>query len=168
MYGEGHIYNNFFNSPGNGYCIGFGSYSSILVQNNYFKDVKSPHEFMYDVYAYAAAEGNVYDKTSGNRHTGKLGSRHVTGQEWATANPVSPPYKFTLDSVQGVPDLVKRCAGPRESPDSNPPTSTTTSNPPAATCAAIWGQCGGNGWTGPKCCSQGSCKAQNEWYSQCL
>lgn len=35
-------------------------------------------------------------------------------------------------------------------------------------CAALWGQCGGQGWTGPTCCSQGTCKASNQWYSQCL
>ncbi|KAK7996148.1 hypothetical protein PG991_015615 [Apiospora marii] len=34
-------------------------------------------------------------------------------------------------------------------------------------CAAMYGQCGGNGWSGPTCCSTGTCKASNEWYSQC-
>ncbi|KAF4581471.1 hypothetical protein EYR40_009757 [Pleurotus pulmonarius] len=33
----------------------------------------------------------------------------------------------------------------------------------------IWGQCGGNGWTGATTCVAGStCTIQNEWYSQCL
>ncbi|KAI0439910.1 1, 4-beta cellobiohydrolase [Xylaria telfairii] len=36
-------------------------------------------------------------------------------------------------------------------------------------CAAQWGQCGGNGWTGPTCCASGSsCVKQNDFYSQCL
>ena len=36
-------------------------------------------------------------------------------------------------------------------------------------CAAKWGQCGGQGWTGATCCQSGStCKAANQWYSQCL
>lgn len=39
---------------------------------------------------------------------------------------------------------------------------------PDPTCAPLYGQCGGSGWTGPKCCSQGTCKVSNEWYSQCL
>ncbi|OBT50484.1 hypothetical protein VE04_08188 [Pseudogymnoascus sp. 24MN13] len=35
--------------------------------------------------------------------------------------------------------------------------------------APKWGQCGGNGWTGPTVCAAGStCKVSNEWYSQCL
>ncbi|KAH8902985.1 family 10 glycosyl hydrolase [Coniochaeta sp. PMI_546] len=34
---------------------------------------------------------------------------------------------------------------------------------------AHWGQCGGNGWTGPTvCASPYTCKEQNAWYSQCL
>ncbi|KAL2194215.1 carbohydrate esterase family 5 protein [Corynascus similis CBS 632.67] len=35
-------------------------------------------------------------------------------------------------------------------------------------CSALYGQCGGQGWNGPTCCSQGTCKAANQWYSQCL
>ncbi|KAK5999392.1 hypothetical protein QM012_005517 [Aureobasidium pullulans] len=35
--------------------------------------------------------------------------------------------------------------------------------------AAHWGQCGGQGWTGPTTCVSGTtCKVQNDWYSQCL
>jgi endo-1,4-beta-xylanase len=42
-----------------------------------------------------------------------------------------------------------------------------TTPPPSGSCSAIWGQCGGQGWSGPTCCSSGTCKAQNQWYSQC-
>ncbi|KAK4031620.1 carbohydrate-binding module family 1 protein [Parachaetomium inaequale] len=35
-------------------------------------------------------------------------------------------------------------------------------------CAALYGQCGGRDFTGAKCCASGTCKAANEWYSQCL
>ncbi|KAF7719545.1 Acetylxylan esterase [Penicillium ucsense] len=32
-----------------------------------------------------------------------------------------------------------------------------------------WGQCGGNGWTGPTQCAAGfTCTVSNPWYSQCL
>lgn len=48
-------------------------------------------------------------------------------------------------------------------------TSTTTSAPPTNTgCSAMWGQCGGEGWTGPTCCASGTCTYSNDWYSQCL
>ncbi|KIO28638.1 carbohydrate esterase family 12 protein [Tulasnella calospora MUT 4182] len=33
----------------------------------------------------------------------------------------------------------------------------------------VWGQCGGNGWTGATTCVAGStCVKSNDWYSQCL
>jgi endo-1,4-beta-xylanase len=51
-------------------------------------------------------------------------------------------------------------------------TSTSSSAAPSqtgGTCSSIWGQCGGIGWTGPKCCQSGTtCKYSNDWYSQCL
>lgn len=39
---------------------------------------------------------------------------------------------------------------------------------PLLQCSGMWGQCGGMGWNGPTCCSQGTCQEQNPWYSQCL
>ncbi|EJD47900.1 hypothetical protein AURDEDRAFT_162872 [Auricularia subglabra TFB-10046 SS5] len=45
---------------------------------------------------------------------------------------------------------------------------TSTPSPGNGNCAALWGQCGGQGWTGATCCASGTCKAQNQWYSQCL
>ncbi|KAF8071995.1 cellobiohydrolase I [Lyophyllum atratum] len=52
---------------------------------------------------------------------------------------------------------------------SQPPTSsTTTGGTPSAT-QVKYGQCGGNGWTGPTACTSGtSCQVLNPYYSQCL
>jgi arabinoxylan arabinofuranohydrolase len=52
-------------------------------------------------------------------------------------------------------------------------TTTTAAAPPAtstssANCAALYGQCGGEGWAGAKCCTTGKCTVSNQWYSQCL
>jgi endo-1,4-beta-xylanase len=38
----------------------------------------------------------------------------------------------------------------------------------SGSCSALYGQCGGTGWTGATCCSSGTCKYSNAWYSQCL
>ncbi|RFU32162.1 hypothetical protein B7463_g4149, partial [Scytalidium lignicola] len=47
-------------------------------------------------------------------------------------------------------------------------TTTTTSAPPSTTGVAQWGQCGGNGYTGPtQCASPYTCVAISEWWSQC-
>jgi hypothetical protein len=48
---------------------------------------------------------------------------------------------------------------------SSAPVTSITSSPD---CSKLYGQCGGDGWTGPKCCSQGKCTFSNQWYSQCL
>jgi len=34
-------------------------------------------------------------------------------------------------------------------------------------CAGLWGQCGGNGFNGATCCSEGTCKPVNEYFHQC-
>ncbi|KAJ4379495.1 hypothetical protein N0V85_008844, partial [Neurospora sp. IMI 360204] len=40
---------------------------------------------------------------------------------------------------------------------------------PSGCSVAKWGQCGGNGYSGCTSCASGSsCKAQNDYYSQCL
>ncbi|TVY82908.1 Endo-1,4-beta-xylanase B [Lachnellula suecica] len=55
-----------------------------------------------------------------------------------------------------------------------PPASTSVSGTQPTTpatggsCAAMYGQCGGTGFTGSTCCSSGTCKAANSYYSQCL
>jgi endo-1,4-beta-xylanase len=53
-------------------------------------------------------------------------------------------------------------------------TTTTTASGSGPTgggggsCSALYGQCGGTGWAGPFCCSSGTCKVGNSFYSQCL
>lgn len=52
-------------------------------------------------------------------------------------------------------------------------TTTTTAQGSGPTggsgsCSALYGQCGGTGWAGPTCCSSGTCKYGNAYYSQCL
>ncbi|KAJ3047644.1 hypothetical protein HK097_011348 [Rhizophlyctis rosea] len=49
-----------------------------------------------------------------------------------------------------------------------PRTTTTTTRPPTTGGAPLYGQCGGQGWTGATTCAQGTCKFSNQWYSQCL
>lgn len=62
----------------------------------------------------------------------------------------------------GSPPTTPTGGGQPPQPTSNPP------NPPSGG-APLWGQCGGNGWSGPTTCVSGAtCRATNEWYSQCV
>ncbi|KAJ5606591.1 Endo-1-4-beta-xylanase [Penicillium lagena] len=48
-------------------------------------------------------------------------------------------------------------------------TTTTSSSSGSTSVAQHWGQCGGEGWTGPTVCASGyTCTFSNNWYSQCL
>lgn len=64
---------------------------------------------------------------------------------------------------------------PTQNPGNPPATTTTletvTTTPPPTGGGeqTRYGQCGGNGWTGPTACVSGStCSAINEWYHQCV
>ncbi|KAF5341231.1 hypothetical protein D9611_006167 [Ephemerocybe angulata] len=68
------------------------------------------------------------------------------------------------------PPVLKCPAGGNPAPQPAQPTttSTTVTQPTQpASGAVLYGQCGGQGWSGPTSCAQGTCKAVNDWYSQC-
>lgn len=55
------------------------------------------------------------------------------------------------------------------SPPTPSPAPVPTPTPSPSTCSAKYSQCGGIGWSGPKCCVAGTtCTYSNDWYSQCL
>ena len=103
-FGQVHVVNNYFNAPGNNYCVRAGSYAHLLVENNYFQNVNNPEEFNNSddqTTANITARGNVYDN-SGDELTGGQGTPFT-----------DPPYSMTIDDPNVLPELVQRCAGPR-------------------------------------------------------
>lgn len=96
---------------------------------------------------------------------------NIAGANWSPSS-VSLNQAFRHGYVIGITAaersciLGQGCSGTAPPPTTPPPTTPppTTPNPQ---CAALWGQCGGQGWTGPTCCSSGTCRASNQWYSQC-
>jgi pectate lyase len=115
MYGEVHVYNNYYTSKGNGYCVGIGSYGSVLVENNYFKGVNNPISFMYDLYAWITQKGNVYDGTTGTgpNLNGKQGSRYETNQPFECKALSTVPYTYVATPTADIPTLVSKYAGPQ-------------------------------------------------------
>lgn len=122
MYGNAHIYNNYYNAPGNLYCIGVGSYGSALIENNYFKNVQNPIQFMYNIYAFILQRNNQFENTTGTQDgtaTGKIyGERYITTDPYTLKeDPVkltSVPYKYKLDDVKNVENFVMKNAGPHK------------------------------------------------------
>jgi pectate lyase len=121
LFGKGHIFNNYYNSPGNDYCVGAGSWASVLVEENYFRDVEDPHRFQDGHPSYIAVSGNIYDNTSGSRDEGARpdpeGPANSCEEGLETPGPWNPSdyysYQHALDAAANVPDIVQRCAGPQ-------------------------------------------------------
>ncbi|KAJ4317076.1 hypothetical protein N0V84_007529 [Fusarium piperis] len=83
----------------------------------------------------------------------------------------------STDDTPPAPSTSNSNGGASVSPSvSIPPQETTTKGSSGggngqeqgSNCAALWGQCGGQAWTGATCCSAGTCKQFNQYYSQCL
>jgi len=127
MYGNAHIYNNYYTASDNLYCVGVGSYGSALIENNYFTKVNNPVIFMYNVYAYINTKNNVYDnvKTSSNSSTTPVEASNggkIYGERYITTDPYTlkedpakldkVPYEYSMDKAADVPNIVKKQAGP--------------------------------------------------------
>jgi pectate lyase len=111
LFGKGHVFNSYYTCTSNGYCVGTGSFASILIENNYFKNVKSPHQFQDTNPSFITATGNIYDNTTGVTNTG-LGYPSSNPAD----NPVAftnPPYTYPLDAAADVPGIVTVGAGPQ-------------------------------------------------------
>nr|AKR15724.1 copper-dependent lytic polysaccharide monooxygenase [Volvariella volvacea] len=101
--------------------------------------------------------GTYTDSTPGIRYNiYTIGANHNNYQY-----PGPAPWSGSPGGFIGAGSTPKPPAGP---------TGTTTSGGSAPTGGTVplYGQCGGNGYTGPTVCAQGTCKVTNEWYSQCV
>ncbi|KAK4245448.1 family 1 putative carbohydrate esterase [Corynascus novoguineensis] len=88
--------------------------------------------------------------------SGSNGVKFAPGETWS----------FFNAAVSGGGGGPGTSAPASTTPTTSPGTQPTT-NP--TNCAPMYGQCGGNGWTGATCCQSGStCRYSNDWYSQCL
>jgi len=102
-FGEVHVFNNYYNAPNNNYCIGGGLEAHLLVENNYFDDVKDPHRFQDDGDTAAiVARNNTY-----------VGIADTTAKDTRGAA-FTPGYTATLEPADAtLKATVQKCAGPR-------------------------------------------------------
>lgn len=100
-FGEVHLFNNYFSSKGNKYCIGAGEQAKVVVENNYFEDVNSPHIFHEgSKTAQIVATGNEYVRVTGLKDVGQ-------GEAF------KPPYPYTPEPASSVKATVMASAGPQ-------------------------------------------------------
>ncbi|KAG7150321.1 putative exoglucanase type C like protein [Verticillium longisporum] len=109
----------------------------------------------------AFGDQNIFDQRGGFTQTSDAVSKPMANAMVQFSNIKFGPIGSTFN--QGA---VSPPSGGNTT-DATPPTTPPASSGGAA--APKWGQCGGQGWTGPTTCVAGStCQAQNQWYSQCL
>ncbi len=112
-FGTVHLFNNYYTSTGNNYCIRSRLDGEVLVENCVFAKVNDPHT----IYVASTekkrnipkgclkATGNIYDGT--------------TGRQEAEGNVFTPPYPYTLDKAENIPSLIPAGVGPQKTQAEN-------------------------------------------------
>jgi cellulose 1,4-beta-cellobiosidase len=155
--------NNYFKTLG-----GMGGFSDALA---------SPMVLSMSIWDDHAADMNWLDSTypvGGTAPGNARGACDPLAGVPATVEAAHPDASVTFSNIRFGP-IGSTTSGTNTNPG-NPSTTTTAGNPSTSTTppttggtAVKWGQCGGNGWTGPTVCASGStCTVNNAWYSQCL
>lgn len=95
-FGRVHSYNNYFNAPGNNYCIRASIQSQVLTEFNSFENIDSPQEKF-------APNGLI--RSRNNQYV------NCTGVVEFNDNVFTPPYSYSPDPVANVKALVTAGAG---------------------------------------------------------
>jgi pectate lyase len=116
-FGRVHCFNNYYNAPGNNYCVRTRIDAQCLVENNFFENVKNP----WERYITSGNPGLLY---ATNNNVGYLDTSY--GVTWAgggdsvlipgTDTVFTPPYSYTLDNASDVPSIVTENAGANKGP----------------------------------------------------
>jgi len=101
-FGQIHVFNNYYNSIGNNYCIGPGVDAKVVAESNYFDNVNNPHIFFDSV---TSAQIRINDD---NFYALNVTGRKDVGQGDAFVI----PYAYTLDAGANVKSIVMEGAGP--------------------------------------------------------
>jgi pectate lyase len=96
-YGLIHVFNNLYTPSNNSYCANAGFHATLLVENNVFRGINSPHTVSED--GDLLARGNDYD--------------NVTGTQDETGTGFEPPYTYTADATSELTARIQQEAGPR-------------------------------------------------------
>ena len=95
-FGRVHVFNNYFNSPGNNYCVRASIESELLVEHNYFETIDEPYEKL-DPPGLIQALNNI--------------TVNCTGVQSFSDTVFTPPYSYAPDATTSVPGVVTNWAG---------------------------------------------------------
>jgi pectate lyase len=124
-FGRVHCFNNYYNAPGNNYCVRTRVEAELRVENNFFQSVRNPWE------QYVTGAGGTQGKLfAANNNVPFLGTGFGVTWTGSTTNNDGtirfmvpgtdtvfiPPYSYTLDPAGQVPNLVTNHAGAGKGP----------------------------------------------------
>ncbi|MCA0351785.1 MAG: cellulose binding domain-containing protein [Chloroflexi bacterium] len=93
-FGKIHVFNNLYTTTGNDYCVSSGYQSKVLLENNAFIGVNTPHR-LHD--GDLKALGNLYQNTSGD--------------QISTGVAFTPPYSYSAEAASSLSSSVQAGAG---------------------------------------------------------
>jgi pectate lyase len=95
-YGDVHVFNSYYSSRGNQYCVRAGVETRILTERNYFDHVSDPFDIENASGIIESVENHFEGSSAGV----------------ATGTTFVPPYAYTADDPETVPCSVSQGAGP--------------------------------------------------------
>ncbi|HOQ04626.1 MAG TPA: LamG domain-containing protein [Anaerohalosphaeraceae bacterium] len=104
-YGKDHVFNNYYSCTGNSYCVGGSWGFKVLLENNYFNQVKNPIADAGRVDSGTSGTFTVEIKSVGNIFNACTGTMSGYGSAFV------PPYSYTLDASANIPSIVTEGAG---------------------------------------------------------
>jgi pectate lyase len=119
-FGRVHLFNNYYNTPGNNNCIRAARDSEILVENNYFDTVKN----VWELYRTTGLDAKLFATNNIEVNTtwavgDDSNSVQIPGTDDLTndANGLNPPpYAYILDAAASIPAAVTNSAGAGRGP----------------------------------------------------
>ena len=96
-YASVHVYNNYYDCPGNDYATGLFNYAEVLIENNYYDSIDDPY-YIISGNGKIEAYDNVFVNCTGQIHDGD-------------DTVFTPPYSYMLNDANDVPDIVQAYAG---------------------------------------------------------
>jgi endoglucanase len=99
--------------------------------------------------------------------SGSVGSSSSSSVSTSSTKTSTSSTKTSTSSTKTSTSSTKTSTSSTKTSTSSTKTTTSTASP-SATGVALYGQCGGETYTGSTVCATGSCMYSNPWYSQCL
>jgi pectate lyase len=107
-FGQVHVFNNYYSSVGNDFCVGAGIESLVRLEGNFFAGVEDPHQFQDD-----SSGAQLFVPLTGANANFYGGATSLAAPYETGGDSFNPPYTFPRDPGAAIPTIVEAGAGPQ-------------------------------------------------------